>query len=268
MFALPGGLRARSLSPAVRALSAPRDAEAEAQTLQLAAKALPGGPRALPRREAKALRAALEALHAQRVGAFEEASHALRSKQLRNALRSLRRPELPPQPRAGAHLAARRGAGELLNAAAQALLSHPAWCIDDLWPPHGSENATALAAAAPWERTLRAEAQTCAVLHDLRKRIRELRYSMERYAPLFDDGHAEGSYQALLGRLAALQAAIGTMRDVEVVLQQQPQLARCGQLAAALRRTHDDAWGAFRSGRAAMLAPRGRDALHSALLPE
>jgi hypothetical protein len=63
VFALPGGLRAGSLSPAVRALSAPRDAEAEAQTLQTAAKALPGGPRSLPRREAKALRAALEALH-------------------------------------------------------------------------------------------------------------------------------------------------------------------------------------------------------------
>ncbi len=266
MFALPGGLRAGSLSPAVRALSAPRDAEAEAQTLQTAAKALPGGPRSLPRREAKALRAALEALHEQRLAAFKDASQALRSEQLRNALRGLRRPEVPPQPRSAAHLAARRGAGELLNATAQELLSHPAWCIDDLWPPESAPES--MDAAAPWERTLRAEAGTCAVLHDLRKRIRELRYSMERYAPLFDDGHAEGSYQALLGRLEALQAAIGTMHDCEVALQQQPQLARCGQLAAALRRTHDDAWGAFRSARAAMLAPRGRDALHAALLPE
>ena len=44
---------------------------------------------------------------------------------------------------------------------------------------------------------------------------------MERFAPLFNSD-SEGSYQTLLGRLATMQAAIGTMHDVQVALQQTP----------------------------------------------
>ena len=282
-FALPGGMRAGLLSPAVRALSAPRDAEAEAETLALAARAA-GGVAALPKAEARTLRGAVAALEQQRVAAFTDAAAALRSKKLRAALRSLRRPKVPPQPRSIARLPAQRGAGELLNASAQQLLQHEAWCvvllshrllrqltsliscqcrgINELWPA-----AAPLDAAAPWERTLRAEAATCATLHELRKRIRELRYSMERFAPLFN-ADSEGSYQTLLGRLATMQAAIGTMHDVQVALQQTPQLAKCDKVAESLARAHGDAWGAFRAGRAVLLASRGREAMHAALLPE
>ena len=143
------------------------------------------------------------------------------------------------------------------------LPSHPS-CrgINELWPA-----AAPLDEAAPWERTLHAEASTCATLHELRKCIRELRYSMERLAPLFN-ADDEGSYQTLLGRLVSMQAAIGTMHDVQVALQQTPQLADCGKLAEALARAHGDAWSAFRAGRSALLASRGREAMHAALLPE
>ena len=134
--------------------------------------------------------------------------------------------------------------------------------INELWPA-----AAPLDAAAPWERTLRAEAATCATLHELRKRIRELRYSMERFAPLFN-ADSEGSYQTLLRRLATMQAAIGTMHDVQVALQQTPQLAKCDKVAESLARAHGDAWGAFRAGRTVLLASRGREAMHAALLPE
>ena len=122
-------MRAKLLSPAVRALSAPRDAEEEAETLTLAARAA-GGVAALPKREASTVRGALRALEQQRVSAFADAAAALRSKKLRATLRSLRRPKVPPQPRSIAHLPAQRGAGELLNATAQELLQHEAWCVD------------------------------------------------------------------------------------------------------------------------------------------
>ena len=134
--------------------------------------------------------------------------------------------------------------------------------INELWP------ATApLDVAAPWERTLRADASTCATLHELRKRIRELRYSMERFAPLFN-ADSEGSYQTLLGRLATMQAAIGTMHDVQVALQLTPQLASCDKLAESLARAHGEAWSAFRAGRSVLLAAHGREAMHAALLLE
>lgn len=129
-------MRAGLLSPAVRALSAPRDAEAEEETLTLAARAA-GGKGALPKREARTLRGALHVLGQQRVAAFADAAEALRSKELRATLRRLRRPKVPPQARSIARLPAQRGAGELLSAAAEELLEHDAWCAITRVSPSG-----------------------------------------------------------------------------------------------------------------------------------
>ena len=90
------------------------------------------------------------------------------------------------------------------------------------------------------------DASRCALIHDLRKNIRELRYSMELFQPLYDaaasdanrhtrDAKSRGrnsdegdaAFAAALERLIALQVAIGTMHDAEVALAEAPRLARC-----------------------------------------
>jgi CHAD domain-containing protein len=124
--------------------------------------------------------------------------------------------------------------------------------------------AAAAEARAPWERVLRVERARCATLHDLRKGIREARYRMELFSPLFDA--SPSTFQEQLSAILELQGALGTMHDVQVCLAAQPRLADCGALAAALTEAHDDAWATFRRGRAALLAPAGRHAFARALL--
>jgi CHAD domain-containing protein len=113
------------------------------------------------------------------------------------------------------------------------------------------------------------DAGRCATIHDLRKAIRELRYSMELFQPLYEDTgdkHAATLYAEQLARLVSLQGAIGTMHDVEVALQAKPRLTRCGALVAALRAAHDEAWHAFVEARQQLVAPQGRAALTAALM--
>ena len=86
---------------------------------------------------------------------------------------------------------------------------------------------------------------------------------MEAYAPLYA---AEPAYSVQVASLAALQAHVGAMRDVEVSLESLPELVGCPALCAALQRTHAAAWTAFRAGREPLLAPRGRAALYQAIL--
>ncbi len=304
MFALPRGVSAKQLSPPVRALSVPRDAEAMATTLQAAARAAAGAG-ALAAEEADALALALEALAAERAEGFRDASRALSSRALRDALRALRAATSTPVARKVARAPAREGAERLLTDSAEALFSHEAWCVfrermqctfrifvhvpalmhaplhaparralGELAPPaHENSNsnnsntpgaATAEdAGGAPWERVLCVERGRCAVLHDLRKSIREARYRMELFAPLYDA--APSSFQQQLSALVALQGALGTMHDVQVCLAAQPRLARCAALAGALAAAHEDAWAAFRRGRGELLAPAGRSVFARAL---
>jgi hypothetical protein len=86
---------------------------------------------------------------------------------------------------------------------------------------------------------------------------------MEAYAPLYAGVPA---YAAQLAALSALQAHIGTMRDVEVSLETLPELVACPQLCGALCGAHAAAWAAFRAGREPILSTRGRAALLGAFL--
>jgi hypothetical protein len=85
---------------------------------------------------------------------------------------------------------------------------------------------------------------------------------MELYSPLYASAH---EFEDQLAALIRLQAAIGTMHDVEVCLAAQPQLAACEALVVGLRGIHDAAWANFAQGRDALLAPEGRQALVDAL---
>ena len=86
---------------------------------------------------------------------------------------------------------------------------------------------------------------------------------MEAFAPLYASVPA---FSAQLAALAALQASVGTMRDIEVSLESLPELVACPGLCGALQGAHGAAWAAFRAGREPLLDPRGRAALYNAIL--
>ncbi len=174
-------------------------------------------------------------------------------------------PPTRPKPSAAALLAAR-----LLFAPADAAprRAAPARELDDLSPAepktkHGMPPRHVGARRAPWEAALHVARRRCESLHALRKAVREVRYMMEAYAPLYD---AVPAYAAQMAALSALQAHIGTMRDVEVSLQSLPELVFCPAICGALQAAHAGAWAAFRTGREPMLSPRGRAALYNAIL--
>ena len=280
---LPSGVKPKRLSPAVHALSVPRDAEAMADTLRAASEAVmrdkvhsiarssgDGGNKDNSHDgkdtkagidEAATLAAALEALERRKADGFEEAAQELAAPRTRDALRALRAAtKKRPKPLDAGALPAHAGAAALLHRRADDLFTHSAWALERLLPPRARGPGKS---AAPWERALHVEAAKCANLHDLRKHIREVRYAMELFAPLF--AH-EPQFEAQIDVMTALQGAIGTMHDVQVCLEFEPELVRCSALVHALRAAHDAAWADFRARRAALLTPQGTAAFVGVLL--
>jgi CHAD domain-containing protein len=66
-------------------------------------------------------------------------------------------------------------------------------------------------------------------LHDLRKRCKELRYALEFFAPL----HEQGAYAKVVGDLKRLQDCLGEFQDTEV------QVEEIRSLAAAMLAAHE-----------------------------
>jgi CHAD domain-containing protein len=112
-------------------------------------------------------------------------------------------------------------------------------------------------------------------LHDLRKRCKELRYSLEFFAPL----HDKAAYAAVVGDLKKLQDCLGDFQDTEVQIEEIRALATAmldagavfggstvpagtllamGELTAGLAESQREARAVFESKFAAFAGPDGK----------
>jgi len=243
----------KQLSPAVRALGTPRDVEATQEMLATAA-AKAG---ALSRREERIMRASTASLQHRCADSFQDAVAVLGARsvsaQLSSMKVSIRHPALRPL----AAKTAQRGAAEVICHAYAQLFLHPAWHLGSLHSKRAPRER--------WEKVLGVDGRLVAELHDLRKRIRDMRYEMELFEPLFD---GIPLFHAKLEQLKAVQGAIGAIHDVDVCLTALPQLAKKGgKLLVALCELHDEAWSSFILGRAELMTG-GTQALARALYNE
>jgi hypothetical protein len=282
---LPPEAEADQLSKTLRKLGAPRDTEAVAATLRLAAglpasAAETGVPpqtsgsssTTLSAHERTALDALLADLDEARAKGFEEAVECLGNPRVRRVLAALRAFEdrpvvLPFGGRDDSDAAARA----LARAAGQ-LFCHPGWELFDLHAGGSGSSA--------WEGLLGVTASRCEQIHSLRKAIREMRYAMEALQPLYEglDANATRHYQAQVDTLVELQTHIGTMHDIQVCVQVLASKAHkheheheqakivFPQITASLRSRFDDAWVAFQKGREKLISRAGQQHFYSALL--
>ena len=291
---LPAEAEAHKLSRTLRKLGAPRDTEAVATTLRLAA-GLPassqgdsaGSDSTLSAAERDALDALLGELDGARRRGFAEAVDCLGNRDVRRVLAALRSFHDKPAVLPFGNRDESDAVSRALTRVAGQLFAHDGWELASLG---GAEKE-------PWEQLLGVSSPRCEQIHSLRKAIREMRYAMEAFEPLYDtlDAEATRHFKAQLGALVELQTHIGTMHDVQVCIQVLADTCGGGgagaaaslgahvdshggkgkghqakrafpQLTAALRARFDDAWVEFQKGRERMLSREGQQQLYAALL--
>jgi CHAD domain-containing protein len=289
---LPAEAEAHKLSRTLRKLGAPRDTEAVATTLRLAAGLPASSPGAggdsdstLAPAEREALDALLGELDGARRRGFAEATACLGSRDVRRVLAARRSFDGKPTVLPFGNRDESDAVARALTRVAGQLFAHDGWELSSLT---GTEKE-------PWEHLLGVSAPRCEQIHSLRKAIREMRYCMENFLPLYDtlDAEATRHFKAQLAALVELQTHIGTMHDVQVCIQVLADTCGGGgsgaaaalgahvdwgkgkhnqakrafpQLTAALRSRFDDAWAEFQKGRERMLSREGQQQLYAALL--
>ena len=261
---LPHSCAPETLSPLLRRLGVPRDAEATMATLLSAEEA--AGPAVsaeehsrvaavqgeLAQRKRRGFKSAVEHLRAsRRVSRLLEETIAAAGKE--GAFRRL------------AHAPEVQGVIRLLLRTSAALFSFSGWEVTIAPLPGPAPSAE------PWEWALGVEGASCARLHALRRKLRECRYTLDAVAKLFEKasggGAAWAAFQEQRDAVRVLQDGLGVMHDSEVAVQllgAHPARDYPATLAE-LRRRHEEAWGRVRAGAAQLCCARGQLRFYAAL---
>jgi CHAD domain-containing protein len=302
-LALPSEAEPHLLSKMLKQLGTPRDTEAVSQTLRRAAGMTTNGEGSAEDGvldgERAAVEALLRALDDARVRGYAHAVACLSTSRVKRVLTALRKfQDEPVVLPFGGRLEDDAAARALAIAAGQ-LFSHPGWEVGLLTE---GDKPPGKVGPSLWERSLGVAASRVDVLHSLRKAIREMRYAMEAFQPLYDtlDAEATRRYRAQLDTMIEVQTLIGTMHDVQVAMQVLADVAApegdgsgaaaalgarlehhkkqkkveggdamgamFPVLSAALRGEFDDAWAAFQKSRDRMLSKAGQQQFYMAIL--
>ena len=303
---LPKLARAQRLSPLVRAVGVVRDLDVLQETMLTAVGSV------VSQYDRTALFRALNDVSRRRAEALAEAQEVISGKSIKRSLRVLSSTlAVQPRQRAAKSRISDLSAAAVGEAVPVFLLQHvfhlflhPAWTmtiesVDENAEPQraiGRSNGNGTSArgtngnrfsegdgpAAPsaGDRAMSSGAggilgvsmPKCAHVHDLRKAVREVRYEMEAFAPLYGGrGTARGDdYAQGLADLEALQAAIGEMRDVEVCAEALPAAAGASmpEVCQALRGMHAVAWDTVRAARQKLYSAQGKAALCLAIIAQ
>ena len=255
---LPKGVT-KPLTKALQALGAVRDCDSVGETLRGA-----GGPAS----DEAVLSPLLAQAASLRPGRLAAAREVLQAKPLAKALRSLERAAAEPQLLPLGRQPVVDVAPSLLTAQLSALFLHAGWQVEVFAPlpllqrpagwgapagsaprPRKAEGTTVNIRRKPWERALGVDRRRCETVHELRKGIREIRYSMEFFSPLY---RASPAFEARIASLVSIQTTLGCMHDIEVCLETVPAATKQPALVAVLRADYERLWETFQATRASM----------------
>lgn len=205
----------------------------------------------LPKKERKALDKILARLQKQRDRRFKQMQHCLKSpyyKALKANIRSWTKDPVPPE-KPTAALSIPMALPDLLLPVLSQTLLHPGW--------FASPDATAEIGNGAWDRAEATQGvphlqqatvtdwldHQGLILHDLRKRIKQLRYQTEFFASLYDE-----PYQRQVKEFKTIQDTLGTLQDAWVLNQTLTRTApkiwpkRLSSMAEQIQQDRWQAW--------------------------
>ncbi|GAQ92488.1 hypothetical protein KFL_010270010 [Klebsormidium nitens] len=260
LLSLPPAAQRKSITRILKALGRLRDADVMQETLDSVLER--AGE--LPPEESAVVEAVRADMLAVREEAIAEVATLLRGRHTRDLMKANQAWLAQPRFRKGTAGLVSQRAGAVGPALAvqrvAAVFKHPAWSIDEI-SSSGEAGSTA-SEDAPAVSSL--DSQQCAIMHDLRKKIRELRYMLELLAPVYSKAK---EYKKALQQIVKCQSLLGDLQDLEVLSQFiGARLPRLPRYAAAMAAAHQHTWQRWLETRAPLLTTSGRAAVYEAVL--
>ena len=264
---LPEGAGVKPLSRALRVLGAVRDADVMLETLEIVA-----GDAAMaraPKEEERALKELRKKIRRSRKRALARVGTPGATAGLDETIANIeawaRRPDFETSL---AHWPADLAAPQLLLERARAAMQHPAWktTLRNLQAAADSDHIAQLHGHSKEEKhhmaVMGVDPRHAAHLHELRKNLRELRYSLELMAPVY--AHQEDvqeTYQRALKTVMRHQELLGILQDLDTlgwyVASDWKLAKRMPSLQTALRRSYRRVYHDFNDARKELQARPG-----------